>query len=453
MRLRDRRLVDQLLREGRPGEEYVVAGWVEAVRRHGGVVFVVVRDKSGRMQLVVKKNVAPEAWKLARKLSLESVVAARGVLRESKAALGGRELQVREMEVLSEAEPLPIDIRSPEKTTLAKRLDYRWLDLRNPRNRLIFLIEAEMVRAAREWFRRHGFVEIFTSKLVGSATEGGAEVFPVLYFDKQAFLAQSPQLYKQMGVIAGFERVFEIAPAFRAEPHHTTRHLTEYTSIDFEMGFIDSYMDVLETAVQVILEMVRAALEKYRDEIREYFPDAVLETPRYRVVTMEEARDLLAAHGKELPPGADLDSEAERLLGRIMREKGYDIVAVTRYPWAARPFYTMPCTCTEGEAGLPECCRGLRPETPTCSFDILFRGLEVATGGQRQHNPDCLVEQLKSKGLHPASFKWYIDMFRHGAPPHGGAGIGLERVTMQLLGLKNIREARLTPRDPERLTP
>ena len=440
IRLRERRPIRFLLREARPGESYVAAGWVDTVRALGGVVFIILRDRTGKMQVVVKKNVSREAWKTAKKLSPESVIAVRGVLAESKAALGGRELVAEELEVLSEAEPLPIDIKDPSKTTLAKRLDWRFLDLRNPRNLSIFLIEATMARAAREWFYSHDFVEIFTSKIVGAATEGGAEVFSIVYFDKPAFLAQSPQLYKQMGVIAGFERVFEIGPAFRAEPHHTTRHLTEYTSVDLEMGFIDSYEDVMEAVEGVVRSMIEAALRSHHEEIEEYFPDAVKELPKeIPRITIREAYKLLEAEGVKVEWGEDLTTEAERKLGEIVeREYGSPLVFVTEYPWRARPFYTMR-----------------KPDDPewTLSFDLLYRGLEIATGGQREHRYEVLRRQIEEKGLNPRNFEWYLNMFRFGAPPHGGAGIGLERVVMQTLGLPNIREARLLPRDPERLVP
>jgi len=440
IRLRERVPVAFLLREGEPGREYTVAGWVDTVRSLGGVVFIVLRDRSGLMQLVVKRNVSREAWKTARKLSPESVIAARGVLSESQAALGGRELVVEELVVYSKAEPLPIEPRDYEKTTLAKRLDWRFLDLRSPRNLTIFLVEAEMAWAAREWFREHGFVEIFTSKIVGAATEGGAEVFSIVYFDKPAFLAQSPQLYKQMGVIAGFERVFEIGPAFRAEPHHTTRHLTEYTSVDLEMGFIDGYEDVMDAVEGVVRSMVEAAVKAYRDRIEEYFPNAVTKLPKdIPRITIREAYKLLESEGVKVEWGEDLSTEAERKLGEIVeREYGSPLVFVTEYPWRARPFYTMR-----------------KPDEPewTLSFDLLYRGLEIATGGQREHRYEVLRRQIEEKGLNPRNFEWYLNMFRFGAPPHGGAGIGLERVVMQTLGLPNIREARLLPRDPERLTP
>ena len=440
IRLAERRYIAELLQNAKIGEKYVVAGWVDTIRVHGKLVFIVLRDRTGKMQLVVKKNVSETAWREAKKLSPESVIGARGTLVESKAALGGREIVVEELIVYSRAEPLPIDIKDPSKTTLAKRLDWRFLDLRHPRNQLIFLVEAEMARAAREFFHSNGFVEIYTSKIVGAATEGGAEVFSIVYFDRPAFLAQSPQLYKQMGVIAGFEKVFEVGPAFRAEPHHTTRHLTEYTSVDFEMGFIDSYEDVMKVAENAVLSMIRSALGKYRNRVQEYFPDALMEVPRnIPRITIREAYKLLRSAGVSIEEGEDLSSEAERKLGEIvLKEYGSPLVFVTEYPWKVRPFYTMR--------------KSDEPDW-TYSFDLLFRGLEIATGGQREHRYEVLVNQLQEKGLNPKNFEWYLAMFRYGAPPHGGAGIGLERVVMQFLGLGNIREARLLPRDPERLVP
>lgn len=439
LNLRERVPVAALF-DGSVGREFTIAGWVDAVRVLGGVVFVVVRDRTGRVQVVAKKNLSPEAWKTARSLSLESAIAVRGRLVESKAALGGRELIASEIVVYSKADPLPIEVRDYEKTTLAKRLDWRFLDLRNPRNTAIFLVEAEMARGAREWFYDHGFVEVFTSKIVGAATEGGAEVFSIVYFDKPAYLAQSPQLYKQMAVIAGLEKVFEIGPVFRAEPHHTTRHLTEYTSVDLEMGFIEDYRDVAKATVSVVRKMIESALLRHGSMIREYFPEAIDKVPKdVAEITIHEAYKLLRSAGVHIEPGEDLSTEAERKLGEIV-EKEYNtlMVLVTEYPWSVRPFYTM---------------RKPDDKDYTLSFDLLLRGLEVATGGQREHRYHVLIEQVKDKGLNPDSFKWYLDMFRYGAPPHGGAGIGLERVTMQVLGLRNIREARLLPRDPERLTP
>lgn len=450
-----RRTASELLSDpGLVGKELVVAGWAEHIRVIGRLVFIVLRDRTGRIQLVVRKNISPEAWKLARKLSVESVIAAKGVLKENPEAPGGREVVVSELEVLSPADPLPIDVREPEKTILAKRLDYRYLDLRNDKIRLIFQIEAEVAEVFRQVLRSKGFTEIFTPKILGAASEGGAEVFTVIYFKREAFLAQSPQLYKQLGVISGLERVFEIGPVFRAEPHHTPRHLTEYTSMDYEMGFISDFNQVMDVAEAFLKKATETVVSKYGDLIEKFYPNALLEPvkeiPR---MTLEEVHEILRReYGKEYPPGEDLDTEGERLLGEYLeKEHGYHAVFITRYPWAPRPFYTMPCTCVESPG--EECCVNLKPDTPTCSFDLIFRGLEMTTGGQRQHDYKCLLKQVENKGISPESLSWYIDMFKYGAPPHGGAGTGLERVVKQILGLKNIREARLLPRDPERLTP
>ena len=233
--------------------------------------------------------------------------------------------------------------------------------------------------------------------------------------------------------------MFEIGPVFRAEPHHTTRHLTEYTSIDLEMGFIDSFEDVMKAVEQVVRSML-SAIDKYRNVVREYFPNAITSIPpNIPRITIKEAYNLLKSAGAEIIWGEDLTSDTERKLGEIIeKEYGSPLVFVTEYPWEVRPFYTMR-----------------KPEDPqwTLSFDLLFRGLEIATGGQREHRYDVLLSQIEEKGLNPSGFKGYLDMFRYGAPPHGGAGIGLERVVMQALGLRNIREARFLPRDPSRLTP
>ncbi len=450
-----RRLARELLTDpGAVEGEQVAAGWAEHVRVIGRLVFIVLRDRSGRIQLVVRRNVSEEAWRRARKLSVESVIAVRGVVKENEEAPGGRELVVEELYVLSEAEPLPIDVREPEKTMLAKRLDYRYLDLRNDKVRLIFEVEAEAADVFRRVMMRNGFTEIFSPKILGAASEGGAEVFTVIYFKREAYLAQSPQLYKQLGVISGLERVFEIGPVFRAEPHHTPRHLTEYTSMDYEMGFIRGFEQVMDVAEEYLKTVTETVIKKYGDLMEKYYPNSLLEPvkeiPR---ITLEEAHDILRReYGKEYPPGEDLDTEGERLLGEYMsREHGYEAVFITRYPWGPRPFYTMPCTCIE-EPG-EECSENLKPDTPTCSFDLIFRGLEMTTGGQRQHVYSNLLKQVENKGLGVEGLRWYIEMFKYGAPPHGGAGTGLERVVKQILGLRNIREARLLPRDPERLTP
>jgi aspartyl-tRNA synthetase (EC 6.1.1.12) len=285
-------------------------------------------------------------------------------------------------------------------------------------------------------------VEIFTPKIVGAGTEGGAEVFPVIYFGKPAFLAQSPQFYKQFSVIAGLERVFEIGPVFRAEPHHTTRHLTEYHSMDIEVGFIQSYYDVIsfvEGFVRHLAEAMRK--EELPQRVLQEYNVEPLEIPgEVPKIPIRKAYEILDSEFKKhIPYGEDLDSEGEKLLGQYVKERfKSDLVFVTEYPWKVRPFYTMR---KEDE-----------PEW-TYSFDGLMRGLEVVTGGQREHRYERLVENVKDKGMNPKNFEFYLNFFKHGAPPHGGAGLGLERITMQSLKLENIREARLLPRDPETLLP
>ncbi len=423
-----------------PGAKVLVAGWVDRVRIIGGVIFIVLRDRSGMLQCVVKKNMNPEAYAEARELGSEDVVAVKGKIVESKASLGGREVVVDKMAVLARAEkPLPIDPHDWSRTSLSKRLDWRFLDLRDSRNTLIFRITDETVNALRGFYRERGFLEIFTPKIVAEATEGGAEVFPVIYFEKNAFLAQSPQLYKQMMMAAGFEKVFEVGPAYRAEKHHTTRHLTEYESIDIEMSFIEDHEDVMKTVEEAVIFAIRSVGEKFSEEIRRVFGKELRVPRRVPRITLREAHKMLEKAGHKQPDPMDLDTEGERLLGELMqREYDIELFYVTEYSWKSRPFYTMK-----------------KPEDPqyTRSFDLIYRGLEIVSGSQREHRPDVLENQIKEKGLNVENFEFYIRFFRYGMPPHGGAGLGLERLVMKMLGLKNIREARLLPRDPERITP
>lgn len=432
-----------LLERGVEGEEYEVYGWVSRVRDLGKVKFVIVRDREGYIQTVAKKGETPDSvLEEIERLDREDVVRIVGVLRKTPQAPGGAEIVVREIEVLSKVvEPAPIEVEDSLSSDLSTRLRWRWLDTRNPRVGLIFKVEAEVARLFREYFVSRGFIEIFTPKIVGGATEGGAEVFPVLYFDKHAFLAQSPQFYKQMAVIAGFERVFEIGPVFRAEKHHTTRHLTEYHSIDYEVGFIRDYHDVMDVAEEAFRHVVESLFEESlgRLVVREFRVERPLMPRRFPRISIRELYRILEEYGKKIPVGEDLDPEGERLSWRHAVEKySSDFIFVLDYPWRARPFYTMR-----------------RPDDPayTYGFDLIFRGLEVATGSQREHRYNVLVSQAREKGLNPDNFWFYLEFFKYGAPPHGGAGIGLERVVMQILGLENIREARLLPRDPERLFP
>lgn len=436
---KERRPVADIYTE-KPGTKILVAGWVETIRIIGGVIFLVIRDRSGKGQAVVKKNVSEKAYNEALEVGSEDVVAIKGEVRESKTSLGGKEIAVEELYIVARAnKPIPIDPNDWDKTNISVRLDWRFLDLRATRNRLIFLLTDEVVNALRDFYRQNSFVEVFTPKIVAEATEGGAEVFPVIYFEKSAFLAQSPQLYKQMMMAAGFERVFEVGPAYRAEKHHTNRHLTEYESVDIEMSFIDSHEDVMKIVENAVIYSIKRAAEKYGKYIKEYFPrepEVPKDVPR---ITLKEAHKLLSERGLKQPDPNDLDTEGERLLGEVMeKEFGAQLFYVTEYSWLKRPFYTMK-----------------KPEEPayTRSFDLIYRGMEIVSGSQREHRPDILEQQIKEKGLSVESFDFYLKFFRYGMPPHGGAGLGLERLVLQMIGLKNIREVRLLPRDPERITP
>ncbi len=424
----------------KPGSKVVVAGWVDRLRIIGKVAFIILRDSSGLIQVVVKKNVSEEAFNTTIELGQEDVVAAKGVLVESKASIGGKEVLAEKIEVLARSEkPLPIDPHDWSKTGLSKRLDWRFLDLRAPRNLLIFKITDELVNSMREFYRSRGFIEVFTPKIVAEATEGGAEVFPVIYFNKTAFLAQSPQLYKQMLMAAGFERVFEVGPAYRAEKHHTVRHLTEYESVDIEMSFIDDHEDVMRIVEEAVKNAIERVRVRYGGLIKEFF-ECEVETPKYVPrITLKEAVKMLRERGLEYSEYDELDSRGEKELGLIIEEEyGAEMFYLTEFPWRTRPFYTMR-----------------KPEEPdyTRSFDLMYRGMEIVSGSQREHRYKILEKQIREKGLSIEGFRFYIDFFKYGAPPHGGAGLGLERLVMSLLKLKNIREARILPRDPERLTP
>ncbi|RLI96699.1 MAG: aspartate--tRNA(Asn) ligase, partial [Candidatus Aenigmatarchaeota archaeon] len=343
------------------------------------------------------------------------------------------------IDVLSKAEtPLPIEIGDNIKTGLDKRLDFRFLDLRNPRHNAIFRIRSQMYKAAVDFFDDQGFTNINTPKITVAGVESGAELFPIVYFNREAFLSQSPQIYKQTMVAAGFERVYEIAPVFRAEKSHTTRHLTEFTGVDFEMGFIKDMHDVMDVNEGLMKHIIGHLLKKCPGELEMFGikPKVPGKIPR---ITMDEAKKMLESGGKKLPADEDLDAEGEKMLGDIIKEKhGEDFVFVYNYPWKKRPFYHM------------------KPEdnpNVTLSFDLIWNGVEIATGAQREHRYDVLKKQAKEKGINLDEMKDYSNIFKYGCPPHGGTGLGLDRLVECLLRLDNIREAILLPRDPERLTP
>ncbi len=418
-----------LAAEVRPQQgEIRLAGSVHTVRTLGGVAFLILRDRSGTIQVV-----APGALDLPR----EAIVEITGTARGDPRAPGGVEVAATGITVLSQpAGPLPLDVSKPVlHAALETALDHRALSLRHPRSAAIFRIASALTGGFRRALAAEGFTEIHTSKLVGSATEGGAGLFRVEYPDRPAYLAQSPQLYKQI-CVGAFERVFEIGPVFRNEPHETTRHLNEYTSLDVEAAYLDldALLDLETRVLGAMLKEVAGTATSALNQLGVKAP-AIGRIARLR---LEEARARLASRGKRYAPEDDLDPAGERLLGEVLAEEGHEFVFVTHYPAAARPFYAAP---DPDDRAL------------TLSFDLLFRGIEVTTGGMRIHDLALLQENMQRFGLDPAAFTGYLEAFACAMPPHGGFAIGLERLTAQLVGAPNLRWATLFPRDRRRLDP
>ncbi len=423
------------------GEQVTIRGWVQVVRDQKRMQFLVLRDETGLAQAVLGKDEPPsELNEAISGLAAESAVTVTGtVVADERVKLGGLELQLDGLSVDSPAEPeLPIAADS----ALDKRIDWRYLDLRRPDRRLIFEVQSTVEHAMREFWRREGFVEIHTPKLMGSASESGAELFKVEYFERMAYLAQSPQFYKQMAMAAGFGRVFEIGPVFRANPSFTSRHDTEFTSVDVELSWIDSHEDVMAFEESWLAHVLAVVKEQHGEHIEATFGVEViapaLPFPR---VSLEDAKEMLRESGHDSVPGPghDLDPPAERALSALIKERhGHELAFVTDYPTTVRPFYHM---------------RHPSDQSLTRSFDLLWRGIELTTGAQREHRYEQLLAQAADKGVETDSIQYYLDFFRFGAPPHGGFGFGLTRLLMQLLGQENVREVTFLYRGPNRLEP
>ncbi len=419
--------------------ELTIAGWVQQVRNLGGLKFLQLQDRSGLVQLVLpKKKVDPSIFEID--FQEGDILLVKGTVITNQSAPKGKEVLPSFISVLNKRlEEYPIAITDKIDTNVDKRYDFRFLDLRNRSIARIFEIESLIAYAVQEYFKKKGYLQFFSSKIVGSATESGANVFEIGYFNKKAFLAQSPQFYKQMMLMAGFEKVFEIGPVFRAEKHHTTRHLCEYTSIDFEISYIvdqTDIMNVLQGVITHALDVLKHDAAHLLEEMDFILPNQPSTWP---ILSHKEIHDILSKEGKELGEYEDLDAESERILGLVAKEKwNSDFVFADQYPWQVRPFYTM-----RDDSNL----------NLTKSFDLLYKGQELTTGGQREHRVDVLLEQAQEKHFTESSIADYLRFFKHGAPPHGGSGTGIERFVQKLLDLPNIREARLLPRDPSRLTP
>ena len=416
--------------------QVTVAGWIEDIRNIGAIAFIILRDKKGTLQITALKKKNEELLKQLTALPRESVIAVQGLVKENEKVRNGYEILPEHLEVLSRAaSPLPLGVVDKVEADFDTRLDNRFIDLRKKEQQAIFSIRSTVINAVDTYLQSLGFLEVHTPNIVASSSEGGTDVFKLKYFEKDAFLAQSPQLYKQSLMATGFDRIYEIAWYFRAEEHNTRRHLNESTAVDLEMAFISSEEDVMKILEGLVHAMWKQAGECYKELeiLNQSISAPKLPFPR---VTYDTVIEKLSEKNTSLTWGEDLGTEDERVLGEIMKEDNIDFYFITKYPIASKPFYTMP----EGD----KYSRG---------FDLECKGVELASGSQRIHNVDLLIERMKILGLNPADFEFYIKTFRYGMPPHGGFGFGIERFLMRLLEIPNIRECILFPRDRNRLTP
>lgn len=421
------------------GEEVSISGWVDTLRLQRKMQFVVIRDHTGAVQVTHERG-GGDVEATLEALTSESAVRVSGLVVDApNVKLGGLEIVPSEVEVANRAEtPLPID----EHTGPEQRLDWRFLDVRlRPANQLVFAVQTTLEQAMREYAYSHGGTEMHTPKFMGTASESGASVFKLEYFGRHAYLAQSPQFFKQMAIAAGIDRVFEIGPVFRAEPSYTSRHATEFTGIDVEMAWIDDVEDVMAFEEEMLAHALARVREVHGPAISDSFGvELVVPDTPFPRITMAEAQTLLRAGGWD-PEGAkeDLDPDGERRLAAHIRETaGHEFAFVTQYPSTIRPFYHMR------PVGHPEL---------TKSFDLLWKGLEITTGAQREHRYDVLSAQAAEKGLGTESMQFYMNVFRFGCPPHGGFGMGLARVLVAMLDLPSIRDATFLFRGPNRLEP
>ena len=420
-------------------DEVAIAGHVHEIRDLGGLVFLIVRDREGLIQVVFKEEREPELFEAVQNVGAEYVVRVVGEPLESDQAPGGVEIAPTEYEVIDEADsPLPLEISKDIEVDLSTRLDNRALDLRKPKTLAVFTLRSKLMTAMEEWFDDEGYVDIKTPRISKGGAEGGAELFPILYYDRDAFLSQSPQLYKQILMAAGYEAVYENGTAFRAEDFATSRHVSEIAMFDVELAYIEDHHDVMDVQEESLRYAIRAVVEDARRELD--LLDVDLEVPEddFPRITFDEALDLLETEFGHFPEDpTDLDTKGEKLLGEYFEEQGHPAVFVVGYP--DEKFYYMQDV--EGD------------EIASRKFDLIYKGLELSSGGQRQHDVDAMREVMAEEGVEEANFEFYLEALSFGTPPHGGYGLGIDRLLQKVTGLDNIKEAIMFPRDPNRLEP
>ena len=427
----------------RGAEQIKVCGFVDTIRNKSKMAFIVLKDITGKVQVTVEKNEDPELDAAVNSLTPDSVITVIGKAVESEyVKLGGVEIYPKQIIVESIAAPLPIDRearKGHERSSIDQRIDYRWVDLRTEKNQMLFKVQTLLVASMREYLLEKNFMEIHTPKLIGAASESGADVFEVKYFDRNAYLAQSPQFYKQMAMASGFERIFEVGPVFRAEKSFTSKHTTEFSGFDLEFSFIESFHDVMQLEAELLTYALGKVKEVYGQQIEEMF-GIPLEVPTlpFPVMKLSELyEELEKEFGYKVPEEekGDLSTEAEHLSYDLVKKKfGHEFLFVTDFCAEKRAFYHM-----RDEQGVPQ------------GYDLIWRGVEITTGAQREHRYDVLKKQAEEKGL-AEDVKFYLDFFRYGCPPHGGFGLGVDRLTMLLLGM-GIKEVMFLFRGPNRLTP
>lgn len=423
------------------GKEVRIRGRVDTIRDQGKIVFLVIRDRSGKIQTVAWHE-NEQVFKTAKSLTNESVVDIQGDVKEAPQVATGYEIGIKSLRVDSLATtPLPITIEQPYTdniSALDRRLDYRWIDLRSEKNSLMMDVSTLVGHSLREYCIENNFKEIQAPRIISAASESGASVFEVKYFDKKAYLAQSPQFHKQMGIAADLEKVFNMGPVFRAEKSFTTRHLTEYTSFDVEIGYIDSYKEVCKFEEEMIKNMLKEVKEKYGERIEEVFGTKInIYEGEFPYISVKEAKEKLAKAGIPSKDVGDFSPDEEKAIGKIMEEEtGCEFLFITDYPHANRAFYHM-----KDESN----------PTIALGYDLFWKGLEITTGAQREHRLENLKKNAVERGIKEESLSEYFDYFKYGCPPHGGFAIGTERLLMKLLGFTSILETTYLPNTPNRL--
>lgn len=424
--------------EVKAGKKVLVKGWVKKIRELGGLIFFILGDREGEIQVTLKKGETRDSvFKVLKQLNREDCVSVEGAAVKSKQAPGGIEIKPSKIELVSKARtPLPIETSDKIDTGFDKRFDYRFIDLRNPKIRAIFRVRDTTLSYMREFFRNAGFIEVNTPSIQAAGAEGGSTLFPILYYNKEAFLRQSPQLYKQILMASTFDKVFEIGPAFRAEKFHTRRHVSEFLSVDFEMSWIESQEDVFNVIENMVAHTIKGVLKECKKELNILgVKDIKVPSIPFKRLTYTDCVDILNKHGIKFKWGDDIADSEEKIIGEYMLKNGHEWFFIKEFPGKLKPFYIM------------------MKDKVSHSFDCVYRGMEIASGGQREHRPEVLIKMIKKKGLNPDNFKFYIDAFTYGMPPHGGMGFGIERMIQQMLRLESIKEAILFPRTPERLLP